>query len=180
MRELELSTPSYFQGPTIPLSGDFSFAGLIRIETQFGSRTLWGQWFTGQQSVRIYYNISGYWVMNISNDGTATTSVNGTSSGASSNGVWYFVCARHNDGVDIEINKTAISDAGRFQTWDSTAHTTGVNSSAIASSIGSSYGGASSLGMDGHADEIGIYNRALTDEEFDWLFLEYKAGRSLY
>jgi YD repeat-containing protein len=97
-------------------------------------------------------------------DGSVQTTVTANTFGALSTGEWYFVYVyhdEHNDEIGISINDGAV---------DTATHTGGVNNSTTDFNIGRRAGSSHIHFYDGLVDEVGVWDRVLTEEELDYLY----------
>ena len=110
----------------------------------------------GQDEIRLFINASSQASFQVSNNGTASTTVAATTFGALSTGVWYHLLAWHdatNDIIGISVNGTA----------NTASHSTGIFDSTTNLVIGARSNAAQYF--DGLIARVAKWNRLLTGDE---------------
>jgi hypothetical protein len=117
----------------------------------------------GGRAWRIYYHqLTNRWRVDASSDGSAGTTLEATTYGAVSTSTWVMLTFRHRNGNNIGITVNA-------GTEDTTAFTGGIFDATTTFIVGSDNTGIGEW-FDGLIDELGIWNRVLSDAEVEWLY----------
>lgn len=174
-RDFEAGDTEYF---TIAGTGDFAlgdqdftFSCWVNAESLANNATVLSKWLStgNQRSFALFYTTAtSRWRWMVSNNGSATASVDADNLGAPSTATWYFIVVWHdatNNVIGIQINNG---------TANTTSHTTGVFNSTAEFDFGRSQAGLAS--HDGLIDEVGFWGRILTTQEKTDL---YNAGNGL-
>lgn len=154
---------------------NFSISAWVKLETVTGQRKVVvakGDTNTSlAQEYLLWYNPStSRFTFHVS-DGTVQTQLTADNFGAASAGVWYHLLAIHNadtDTLSIRVNNG---------TPNTTSHSGGVQDSTNPFHIGRGFAAASNHYFDGLIDEVGIWRKALTDDEITSL---YSSGKPLH
>jgi len=149
------------------ITGDLTIAAWINPETATGIfQGIAGKLeVTGDQcSYLLAINDLGQVTFECSSDGTRTSAAvynQVQSTTILSAGTWYFCVGRHRSGVGIDVSINAVSE-------ESIAHTAGIFDGTALFQVGAYNAGASNF--DGLIDEVGLWNRVLTDAEVAFLY----------
>ena len=172
-RDFERGDTEYFSAADAAwnsITGDMTITAWINPETATGifqgivsKLTVAGD----QVSYLLGINDLGQVTFECSSDGTRTGSsvwnqVQSTT--ILSTSTWYFCVGRHRNGNNVEIMINAVSE-------ETATHTAGIYNGTAAFEIGAY--NVNSSNFDGIIDEVGVWNRVLTDDEVTYL---YNAG----
>lgn len=151
---------------------DFTFAAWVYLSSKASNRTIVGKWQSGssqREYLLRYTQTSDKYGFFVSNNGTATVSVEASNFGSPGTSTWHLVVAWHVNGVEIGIQ---VMNSGSANT---TSHTTGVHVGSSAFDIGRQQSGVDYFY--GRIDEVGLWkNRALTLSDRQTL---YNSGTGL-
>lgn len=175
--------------PSFTPPGAFLSAGIVRVDdlSKFVgiiSRHLG----PNDRSHILYFNsTSNRFIFLVSGDGTfpGAAELVANTFGPLTEGVDYGVFARFTPGIpdgEIEILVVPMTDAApNHGNWDSTDLTGGVvhSPASVDLEVGSWDHGASGMG-DAHLDEVCLFSGPVTNADIDFIFAEWKAGRSLF
>jgi len=152
---------------------DFEITGFFRLKNVTGTKGIVAKWlFQGGEFIEYGVFTSGANLFfGVSDDGTDDVGhfgqVQNTLTLVASQ--WYWFSARHEDGVDVELEVVAISSPLSASTIDSVAHTVGCNDSTRPFHIGLIRGTVDEY-HDGQSDATGLWRRLLTQVEREVLF----------
>lgn len=144
---------------------DFTIAGWVYLDTKPGEMGLFGKYTIGgnQREYLVSYESGGdRFRFYISNNGTATTTIDANNLGSPSTGTWYYIVAWHDataNTINIQVNNGTVN---------STAHTTGAFDSSSSFNIGAI--GDPLLYHNGRVDEVGFWKKVLTSDERTQLY----------
>lgn len=148
---------------------DFTFVFWCRLE----SVAAWSQlitkwdWGSNDREYQMYYDdTKERFVGGVSPNGTASTLVDADTLGVPATETWYFIVFYHdstNDIISIEVNEGGA---------DTEAHATGIHDDVTEFTVGAqrNNGAAGGAFLDGEIDEVGLWDRVLTDAEMTWLY----------
>jgi len=140
---------------------DWAMAGHFYLDSTGADRAMAGKWLGAgnQRGYTVYYgNGADAFVVRLSGDGSASSSLQATTFGAPSLGTWYFIYAEH----DATANTMSISiDDG---TLDSQAYSLGIFDNTAEFRVGGSW-----ANHDGRVVALGVWRRTLTAAEVTFL-----------
>ena len=143
---------------------DFTFAFWVQLESKAANMQFINkQGAAGTREYTIGYVISGDRLrFGVSNDGTATTTINADALGSPATATWYFVVVWHDataNTINIQVNNG---------TTNSVSHTTGVFDGTVAFTMGAT--ATPSTYHDGLLDNVYFWKRVLTADEITALY----------
>lgn len=143
---------------------DFTFAFWVQLESKAANMTLvMKQGAAGTREYAVTYLLSSdRFRFAVSNDGTATTTINADALGVPSTATWYFVVVWHDataNTINIKINDG---------TTNSVSHTTGVFDGTVAFTMGAT--ATPNTYHDGLLDNVYFWKRVLTAGEMTELY----------
>ena len=142
---------------------DFTIVAWVYLDSKAAEGDIIAKDASGQREYNLrYVSVGDRFNFTVSNDGTATTSLDASTLGSPSTSTWYFLVAWH-DSIANTINIQA-NDG----TVDSVAHTTGVFDGTAAFGIGTST--FANTFFDGRIDAVGFWKRVLSSSERSFLY----------
>lgn len=146
----------------------FTIAAWIKANVSTSPQAWFGKWgAAGSKEYLLFsHNATEKYSFYVSNDGTATGSVQETN--VITTGTWYFIVCQHdsvNNLLKIQVNNTG---------WTTTSFSAGVFNGTTAFRLGENADG--SVPCLGGVDEVGVWRRILTDAECTTL---YNSGNGL-
>ena len=143
---------------------DFTFAFWVQLESKAANMQFINkQGAAGTREYSVSYILSGDRIrFGVSNDGTATTTINADALGSPSTATWYFVVVWHDataNTINIKVNDG---------TTNSVSHTTGVFDGTVAFTMGAT--ATPNTYHDGLLDNVYFWKRVLTAGEMTELY----------
>lgn len=149
------------------LAGDSTIAVWVKLASKAGDMAVFAKqdFAPGvQYSYRLFYRqLADRWRWSVSDDGDgATTEVDAETYGSPQIGQWALIVVRHRNGENIGISVNAGAE-------NTAAHTTGIFDGTALFTVGAGNQGIGEW-FGAPIDELGIWNRVLTDTEVAFLY----------
>lgn len=142
---------------------DFTFVAWAYLDSKGANRSIVSKYSSSaNREYNVYYGTTAdRFIFEVSNDGTAVTTVTANNLGIPATSTWYFVVAWHdatNDTLNIQVNNGTV---------DSVSYSAGVFDSTAPFMIGARNG---AMFWNGRIDEVGFWKRTLTAGERTQLY----------